>query len=114
MTRREVLKQFAKEGHCVGIDCGECPYNNTCNVGNRPTIKEKLIKIGANVILRRFPEKPKPTLDTGTKIEFSDGSTAVIETRLHGMGDYEYVLVVDGKEESIDYLIGKVWKVVEQ
>lgn len=52
-------------------------------------------------------------LEYGTEIKFSDGSIAIIETKLHGMGDYEYILIVDGKEEPIDYLIGKVWKIVK-
>lgn len=55
----------------------------------------------------------EPMFKDGTEIEFSDGSIAVIETKLNRMGDYENVLSINGKEESIDYLISRVWKVIK-
>lgn len=108
-TKREVLEEFAKNGDCENIDCKkECPYcfSDKC-------LDLDLRKIGAMAILRMFPEKKKSILDVGTKIKFSDGSIATIETKIHGMGDYECVLSFNDKEESIDYLIGRVWEVIE-
>lgn len=58
-TKREVLEQFAKEGHCTDISCGECPYEKICGISNNKlTIKTRLQKIGAMVILRQN-RKPK-------------------------------------------------------
>lgn len=52
-TKREVLEEITKKGHCIDIMCEECPYNPSSYCAIR------LRKIGAMAILRMFPEKKK-------------------------------------------------------
>lgn len=49
-TKREVLEEITKKGHCIDIMCGECPYYPT-------SYCVRLRKVGAMAILRMFPEK---------------------------------------------------------
>jgi hypothetical protein len=56
-TKREVLKSFALNGSCRGIDCNQCQYDNTKVCDNCSTFTDRLIRIGAMAILRTFPEK---------------------------------------------------------
>lgn len=103
-TKREVLEEFAKNGDCENINCGnECPYthSNKC-------LDLDLRKIGAMAILRMFKEKKKPILEVGTKIKFSDGKIATII-----LLKKEYCLMFESHIEKIYYLVGRTWKVEE-
>ena len=52
-TKREVLEVIAKKGHCIGINCGDCPYESKdCDI---------LRKIGAMAILRQNRRKFDPS-----------------------------------------------------
>ena len=54
-TKREVLEVIAKEGHCIGINCDDCPYESRgC---------DRMCKIGAMAILRMFKKRKKPLLN---------------------------------------------------
>lgn len=104
-TRKEVLEEFAKNGDCENINCKkECPYcfSDKC-------LDLDLRKIGAMAILRMFKEKKKPTFTVGTKIKFSDGKIAVIDT----YNKRDHFLMLDGVEFRLDYLIGRTWEIVE-
>lgn len=112
-TKREVLERFAEEGYCSSIDCRECAYLELCGSNGRLSIKGRLQKIGAMAILRMFKKKEKPILEVGTKIKFSDGSIATI---LLKQGILPILFFTDdkGREcESMEYLVGKTWEVIE-
>lgn len=108
-TKREVLEEIVKKGHCIDIMCSECPYNPSSYCAIR------LRRVGAMAILRMFPEKKKPLLENGTKIKFSDGRIATL-VRFEPEVDYGaiyYRLDFGDYYKSTDYLVGKTWEIVE-
>lgn len=111
-TKREVLKLFSQKGYCAELDCTECPYNGNGCLKHHKELNMRLAKIGAMVILRMFPEKKKPTLDIGTKIKFSDGSIAKIESTTAGP-ELSFYTINGCTFRSLSYLLGRAWEVVE-
>lgn len=110
-TKREVLKEFAKNGDCENINCKkECPYSFSDKC-----LDLDLRKIGAMAILRMFKENKKATLDVGTNIKFANGKIYTIEKRVDTFKREEYCL--RNKDTMIcypmDYLIGRTWEKVE-
>jgi hypothetical protein len=105
-TKREVLEEITKKGHCIDIICEKCPYNLTSS-----DCSFKFQKIGAMAILRMFRKKKKPLLSAGTKIKFSDGRIATIIKSDTFIANYH--LDFGGCYKGADYLIGKTWEVVE-
>lgn len=67
-------------------------------------------------ILRMFKEKKKPVLSVGTKIKFDNGKLYNIEKKVDLYNREEYCL--RDKNTMVcypmDYLIGKIWEVVEE
>ncbi len=58
-TKREILEEFMKKGHCENINCESCPYeSNGCGNGFNP-LSYRLRKIGAMAILRHNRKKRK-------------------------------------------------------
>lgn len=107
-TKREVLEEIVKKGHCIDIMCEECPYNPTSYCAIR------LRRIGAMAILRMFKEKKKPILEVGTKIRFSDGKVGILKRETTHYGKLYYVIELkDGVCIDFDYLVGKTWEVVK-
>lgn len=105
-TKREVLKEFAKNGDCENINCKkECPYcfSDKC-------LDLDLRKIGAMAILRMFKKKKKPTLQTLSRIRFSDGRFAMVFTR---PGDDKPLLDFGDGVQTLDYLFNRTWEIVE-
>lgn len=108
-TKREFLKEFVTHGDCKHIKCEDCPYSTNNNFDCKIHEGVKLSQIGAMAILRMFPEEKKPILEVGTKIKFSDKKIAVVDT----YNGRDYFLMIEGSEISLDYLVGRIWEVVE-
>lgn len=103
ITKREILKHIIEtKGLCEIDNCRECPYWEF-------SFCRKLKVIGAMAILRMFPENKKPTFAVGTVIKFADGKIAEI-CELNGV----YYLAFGGYRKSIEYLVGRIWEVVEE
>lgn len=103
--KRDVLERVAEKGYCSGFYCNTCEYKEKCS---RVMIKERLAKIGAKTILRMFPKKKKPTLDVGMKIKFENGKIGVLEKEKNA-----YIIRFEDSFFHWDYLIGKVWEIIE-
>ena len=109
ITRRETLKHIIETKGLCKIYCKECLFakNNLCR---------KLKVIGAMAILRMFRKKKKPILEVGSKIRFYNGKLYNIEKRVNLYNMEEYCLRDKNTKAcySMDYLIGKIWEVVEE
>jgi hypothetical protein len=113
-TKRELLIDYAKGFGCKFVKCSTCPYHYICYSKSENTnLRTELEKIGAMAILRMFPEKKKPLLEIGTKIKFSDGKIATITKVDCDMVSYYDLEFRDGHRETVDYLIGRTWEIVE-
>lgn len=109
-TKREVLEEFARKGYCTGFICSECAYSKDDCPKHLKVLTIRLAKIGAMAILRMFKKKKKPTLQSLSRIRFSDGRFAMVFTR---PGDDKPLLDFGDGVQTLDYLFNRTWEIVE-
>lgn len=111
-SKREVLEIFAQNGTCGTLPCTMCDYAaKGCGSYDKELV-HRLAKIGAKVILKKFPKKKKPLLPVNAKIKFEDGSIARIISTTNGP-ELSFETINGYTSRSLSYLLDKVWEVME-
>lgn len=100
-TKREVLKEFVKKGHCENIVCDNCPYDGSGCSSGHCSLNYRLRKIGAMALLRQNRNKefdPSKILTCATVYQASEGMKGYFGNNVRQIED-------NIRRNSIDTLI---------